>query len=207
MTRAPISCMRKTLRLCRRIFRAHVNIAGKAKDRSGSRRGNAMLARAGFGDQALFAHAEREQGLADGVVDFVGAGVVEVFALEVNFAPPNFRSGVWRNKAGWGGRRNREGNIRDRGRRTGRILPWYIRLEVAAARQRGSLGTKTPPYRPKWPVASGSVGAADDMESMVRGRGGMWEVEDWAAKSRVVDNKSGWLSDSNASIGWRFLPR
>ena len=41
-----------------------------------------MLAGAGFGDHALLAHAEREQRLADRVVDFVCAGVVEVFALE-----------------------------------------------------------------------------------------------------------------------------
>ena len=35
-------------------------------------------------DDSLLAHAERQQGLADGVVDFVSAGVVEVFAFEVD---------------------------------------------------------------------------------------------------------------------------
>ena len=41
-----------------------------------------MHAGARLGDEALLAHALREQGLADGVVDLVRAGVVEVLALE-----------------------------------------------------------------------------------------------------------------------------
>ena len=43
-----------------------------------------MLARAGFGDDSLFAHARGEQTLAERVVDFVRAGVQQVFALEVD---------------------------------------------------------------------------------------------------------------------------
>ncbi len=43
-----------------------------------------MLAGAGFGDDALLAHAAGEQGLAERVVDLVGAGVEQVFALEVD---------------------------------------------------------------------------------------------------------------------------
>ncbi len=43
-----------------------------------------MLARAGFGDDALLAHAHGHQDLAEAVVDLVGAGVVELVALEVN---------------------------------------------------------------------------------------------------------------------------
>jgi hypothetical protein len=57
----------------------------EAEDGGGGGGGDAVLAGAGFGDDALFAHAEGEQGLADGVVDLVGAGVVEVFAFEVDF--------------------------------------------------------------------------------------------------------------------------
>ncbi len=41
-----------------------------------------MLAGASLGDDALLAHAAGEQRLADGVVDLVRAGVVEVLALE-----------------------------------------------------------------------------------------------------------------------------
>lgn len=41
-----------------------------------------MLARAGFGDDALLAHALCQQALPKGVVDLVRAQMVEVFALE-----------------------------------------------------------------------------------------------------------------------------
>ena len=44
--------------------------------------GDAVLAGSRLGDDALFAHAEGEQRLADGVVDLVGAGVEQVLALE-----------------------------------------------------------------------------------------------------------------------------
>ena len=43
-----------------------------------------MLARAGFRDDALLAHALRQQALAQRVVDLVGAGVQQVFTLQVN---------------------------------------------------------------------------------------------------------------------------
>ena len=46
-----------------------------------------MLARAGFGDDALLAHALGQQPLAQRVVDLVRAGVQQVFALEVDFGP------------------------------------------------------------------------------------------------------------------------
>jgi hypothetical protein len=42
-----------------------------------------VLAGAGLGDDAALAHALGQQRLADGVVDLVRAGVVEVLALEV----------------------------------------------------------------------------------------------------------------------------
>ena len=49
-----------------------------------------MLAGAGFGDDAGLAHAPGKEDLADGVVDFVGAGVEQVFALEVDFRAAEF---------------------------------------------------------------------------------------------------------------------
>jgi hypothetical protein len=64
------------------IFRAHVDIALEAEVRSGGGAGDAVLASAGLGDDALLAHASREQRLAEGVVDLVCAGVGEVLALE-----------------------------------------------------------------------------------------------------------------------------
>ena len=66
------------------IERAHVDDAFEAEARAGGRGRDAMLARAGFGDDALFAHAAGEQDLPDHVVDLVGAGVVELLALEVD---------------------------------------------------------------------------------------------------------------------------
>ena len=41
-----------------------------------------MLSGAGFGDDAVFAHAAGEERLSQAVIDFVGAGVEQIFALE-----------------------------------------------------------------------------------------------------------------------------
>ena len=49
-----------------------------------------MLTGAGFGDHAFLAHRPRQQRLADGVVDFVRAGVIQVFALEKNLRASDF---------------------------------------------------------------------------------------------------------------------
>ena len=49
-----------------------------------------MLARAGLGDDARLAHAPGEQDLADGIVDFVRAGVEQILALEINFRAAQF---------------------------------------------------------------------------------------------------------------------
>ena len=49
-----------------------------------------MLSGAGFGDDAALAEAFGEQGLTNGVVDFVRASVVQVFAFQ-----PDFRATVF----------------------------------------------------------------------------------------------------------------
>ena len=49
---------------------------------AGGGRGDSVLACARFGDDAAFAHAQRQKALADGVVELVRARVVEVLALE-----------------------------------------------------------------------------------------------------------------------------
>ena len=46
--------------------------------------GDAVLAGAGLGDDAGLAHAARKQHLAEAIVDLVGAGVIELVALEVD---------------------------------------------------------------------------------------------------------------------------
>ena len=59
----------------------HARIAEARRHRGGR---HAMLAGAGFGDDALLAHALGEQDLAETVVDLVRAGVVQVLALEID---------------------------------------------------------------------------------------------------------------------------
>ena len=71
--------------LARHVHFAHVDDALKAEQGADGGGGHAVLAGAGFGDDALFAHALGEQALAEGVVDFVCAGVEQVFALEIDF--------------------------------------------------------------------------------------------------------------------------
>ncbi len=63
---------------------AHVDDAGIAEAGGNGGRGDAVLAGACFGDDALLAHALGEQDLAEAVVDLVRAGVVEVLALEID---------------------------------------------------------------------------------------------------------------------------
>ena len=82
-TSAPSSFMLNTFGcLAADVFFAHVDDAVEAEMGTGGGGGDAVLAGAGFGDHAALAHPQREQRLAERVVDFVGAGVVEVFALE-----------------------------------------------------------------------------------------------------------------------------
>ena len=63
------------------IHRSHVNHAFQSEHRGDGGGGDAMLARAGLGDDARLAHAPGEQDLADAIVDFVRAGVEQVLAL------------------------------------------------------------------------------------------------------------------------------
>lgn len=51
---------------------------------AGGGRGDAVLAGACGSNDAAPAHALGQHGLSDGVVDFVGSTVVEVFSLEIN---------------------------------------------------------------------------------------------------------------------------
>ena len=68
------------------VGRAHVDHAGQAEagaDRGG---GDAVLAGAGLGDDPGLAHAPGQQDLAEAVVDLVRAGVVQLFALQIDLA-------------------------------------------------------------------------------------------------------------------------
>ena len=60
----------------------HVDVARHAEEGGDRGRGDAVHAGAGLGDQPPLAHAPGEERLSDGVVHLVGAGVVEVLALQ-----------------------------------------------------------------------------------------------------------------------------
>jgi len=66
---------------------AHVDHALQAQPRGHGGAGDAVLAGAGLRDDAGLAHPRRQQRLADGVVDLVRAGVVQVLALEQDLRP------------------------------------------------------------------------------------------------------------------------
>src|SRR5512139_3237407 len=73
------------------VLAAHVDGAPEAHQRARRRRGDAVLPRPGLGDHAALSHPTGEQGLADRVVDLVGAGVDEVLALQVDPAAEPLR--------------------------------------------------------------------------------------------------------------------
>ena len=68
-------------RLTLDVARAHVDVDRQAELRADGRRRDAVLTRAGLGEQPAFTHAPREQRLADGIVDLMRAGVIGIFAL------------------------------------------------------------------------------------------------------------------------------
>ena len=72
-------------RLALGVLASHVDDAFHVEQRRRCGGCHAVLTCAGFGDQARFAHLLRQQRLPEHVVDLVCSGVVEVFALEVDF--------------------------------------------------------------------------------------------------------------------------
>ena len=46
-----------------------------------------MLPRARFRDNASFTHPFGDQGLANGIIDFMGSSVEQIFPFEINFSP------------------------------------------------------------------------------------------------------------------------
>jgi hypothetical protein len=72
-------------RLTLRVFLAHVNVALETEARCDSGGRHAVLTGARFSDDARLAHTPGEQRLPQRVVDFMRAGMQQIFALEVNF--------------------------------------------------------------------------------------------------------------------------
>ena len=84
-TSAPSMRMRADVeRLPRHVLGAHVHDAFQAEMRRDGCRSYAVLPRARFRNDARLAHFHRQQTLADGVIDFVRAGVQQIFALQIN---------------------------------------------------------------------------------------------------------------------------
>ena len=67
---------------------AHVDDAGQAEPGGGGGARDAVLTRARLGDDALGTQPLRKQGLAQGVIDLVRAGVRQVLALEPDARAP-----------------------------------------------------------------------------------------------------------------------
>ena len=87
-------------RLALHVDRAHVDGAVEAEVRRGGGAGDAVLAGAGLGDHPGLAHPPGQQRLAEHVADLVGAGVVEVLALEQDPAARPARRAGWPRRAG-----------------------------------------------------------------------------------------------------------
>jgi hypothetical protein len=66
---------------------AHIDDARQAEAGADGGGGHAVLAGAGLGDDPGLAHAHGQQDLAQGVVDLVRAGVVQLVALEIDLGP------------------------------------------------------------------------------------------------------------------------
>ena len=66
------------------VFRAHIDDTFKAEMRGHRGARDAVLAGACFRNDPRLLHLHREKALADGVIDFVCAGMQQVFALEIN---------------------------------------------------------------------------------------------------------------------------
>ena len=73
--------------LAAHVLLAHVHDAFHSEEGADGCSGYAMLPCTGFGDDAMLAHAARQQPLAKTVVDLVGAGVQQILAFEVNLCP------------------------------------------------------------------------------------------------------------------------
>ena len=155
-------------RLAADVLGAHVHDAFEVEQRAGGRRRDAVLAGPGLGDDPCLAEAAGQERLAEGVVDLVGAGVVEVLALEVQAQAARLAAAAGLERRGRAGRRDRSASA---GRRSGGRAraapprtPGSSRIAVyAASRSRSAAmsvsGTKRPPNArstPQRPRASGS---------------------------------------------------
>lgn len=74
-------------RLAANILGAHINNALHIEHGADGGRGDAVLARAGLGDDAMGAHALREQNLSHHIIDFMRSGMVQILPLQIDLGP------------------------------------------------------------------------------------------------------------------------
>ena len=73
--------------LAANVFGAHVDFALQAEVGGCGGGGHAVLAGTGLRDHPLLAHTDRQQRLAERIVDLVRSGVSEIFSLQVDLRP------------------------------------------------------------------------------------------------------------------------
>jgi hypothetical protein len=69
----------------------HINRTRHLHEGTHRSRGYSMLSGTGFGNDAGFAHSLGNEHLPYGIVDFVGTGMVKVFAFKINLTTMSFR--------------------------------------------------------------------------------------------------------------------
>mgnify|MGYP003296179642 CR=1 FL=1 len=90
------------LRLALDVFRSHVHNAVQTKQRTDSRRRHPMLSGSGFSDDARLLHPLGQKPLSDRVIDFMGPGMTEVFALQIDLrSTQSLRESLSKVKRGW----------------------------------------------------------------------------------------------------------
>ena len=172
------------------ILLAHVDDAFQAEAGAGRGRGHAVLAGAGFGDHAVLAHPHGQQRLAERVVDLVGAGVIQVFALEIDLGA----AGMLGSAAG-----------RDTGAKAGRRsapTDRPARPESSRRHRPGRIGptTRRAP-RSAFPARSGRRNRQNGLWRRVRG---CWLA--WTCVQRgLADNGSRRRGEVDTSAALRML--
>ena len=78
------------------VLLAHVHFTFQAHESRHSSGGHPVLAGAGFGDDPFLAHFLGQEALAQGVVDLVSPGVVQVFPFQIDFGAPQIPGHLFR---------------------------------------------------------------------------------------------------------------
>ncbi len=138
--------------LAAHVFFAHVDFALQVEQRASRRGGHAVLAGAGFCDDAPLSHALCQQGLPQTIVDLVSARVVQIFPLQIDpgateVLRQSFGAKQWRRTPGVFVEQPVELGLKRR-----IVLYLQIRLFQFLQRMHQSLGRKLASVRTKMPL-------------------------------------------------------